>query len=78
MKPVKVAPNQFVNLDHVVEFTYVPASIRTERIRDENDRDVATPTQIELGSSLTITLSTGKQIAFYSTEADAAYATLTV
>ena len=57
MKPVKVAPNQFVNLDHVVEFTYSPASTRTEKIRDEHDHDISKNTHIELGSSLTITLS---------------------
>jgi hypothetical protein len=76
MKSVKVALNQFVNLDHVVEFTYSPASTRTERVRDEHDHDISKNTHIELGSSLTITLSTGKQITFYSADADAVYAKL--
>jgi hypothetical protein len=76
MKSVKGAANQFVNLDHVVEFTYSPASTRTERVRDEHDHDISKNTHIELGSSLTITLSTGKQITFYSADADAVYAKL--
>jgi hypothetical protein len=76
MKSVKVAPNQFVNLDHIVEFTYSPASTRAEKIRDEHDYGISKNTHIELGSSLTITLSTGKQITFYSADADAVYAKL--
>jgi hypothetical protein len=77
MKPVKIAPNQFINPDHIVEFTYAPATTRTEKVPDEQNYNMAKTTQIDIGSSLTLTLTTGKQIRCYNVEADAIYVELT-
>ncbi len=74
MQFVKIAPYHYINTEHIVEFTYTPATLRTEKIPDEADLDL--PKNTEDPSCLRITRAIGKSIDLFGEEADNIYSQL--
>jgi hypothetical protein len=75
MPLVNIAPNEFLNTDHVVTVFYKPAETRAREVKDVTDynlsKKVATP------SFLKLALSNGETIERKGEEANILFTTLT-
>jgi hypothetical protein len=76
VKLIEITPNDFINADQIVEVSYEKATTRTEESTDESDYNLQKTLQVDIPSSIKITLSSGRQIDCRGAKADDLYSKL--
>ena len=75
MPLVNVAPNEFINTDHVVTVFYKPAETRAREVKDVTDYNL--PKKVATPSFFKVILSNGEAIERKGEDANMLFTTLT-
>jgi hypothetical protein len=77
MPLIEIAPNKFINTDHVVTVTYEPAKTGTKEASDGSDYNLPKKVKAATPSSIKVILSNGEKVERKGQEANLLLSALT-
>ena len=77
MPLIEIAPNNFINTDHVVTVAYEPAKTGTKEVSDGSDYNLPKKVKAATPSFIKVILSNGDKIERKGEEANILFAALT-
>ncbi len=77
MPLIEIAPNKFINIDHVVTVAYEPAKTGTKEVTDGSDYNLPKKVKAATPSFIKVVLSNGDKIERKGEEANILFAVLT-
>lgn len=77
MPLIEIAPNKFINIDHVVTVAYEPAKTGTKEVTDGSDYNLPKKVKAATPSFIKVLLSNGDKIERKGEEANILFAVLT-
>jgi hypothetical protein len=77
MPLIDIAPNKFINTDHVVTVSYKPAETRTKEVTEGSDYNLPKKIKAPTPSFIKVILSNGDKIEREGEEANTLFSILT-